>query len=159
MPVEIERKFLVTSDAWRLGSLGKAYCQGYLSRSPEATVRVRTEGDEACLTIKGKTEGISRPEFEYRIPFQEAQELQQLCKTPLVIKTRHEILYEGATWEVDEFHGENKGLIVAEIEMDDPETPLKIPPWIGKEVTHDARYYNSNLSTHPFSGWKIEDRI
>jgi len=155
MPVEIERKFLVASDAWRLGALGKPYCQGYLSRTPETTIRVRTEGEDACLTIKGKTTGISRPEFEYRIPFQEALELQQLCATPLVIKTRYEILYEGEIWEVDEFHGDNEGLIIAEIEIEHPEAAIKLPPWIGKEVTHEARYYNSNLSKHPFKTWQV----
>lgn len=153
MPIEIERKFLVANDSWRQGAVGKAFCQGYLSRSPEATVRVRTEGGDACLTIKGTTSGISRQEFEYSIPFQDAKELQRLCTTPLVIKTRYEILYEGQIWEVDEFHGDNEGLVIAEIEIDHPEAPIKLPPWVGKEVSHEERYYNSNLSTSPFKTW------
>ncbi|MCX6957424.1 MAG: CYTH domain-containing protein [Verrucomicrobiae bacterium] len=153
MPIEIERKFLVTSDAWRLGATGEAYCQGYLSQYPNPTVRVRMEGKKAFLTIKGKTNEIARPEFEYEIPFDEAQELQHLCVTPLVIKTRYKILHEGMTWEVDEFHGENEGLIVAEIELDKPDAIIKLPPWIGQEVSDDPRYCNSNLSIHPFTRW------
>ncbi|MBX9577778.1 MAG: CYTH domain-containing protein [Chthoniobacterales bacterium] len=154
MPIEIERKFLITSDTWRLGAIGENYCQGYLSQYPNPTVRVRTEGQKAFLTIKGKSQGISRPEFEYEILFKEAQELQKLCITPLVTKTRYKILHEGMTWEVDEFHGENEGLIVAEIELDKPDAIIKLPPWIGQEVSDDPRYCNSNLSIHPFRNWK-----
>ena len=154
MGVEIERKFLVTSKAWLLGAIGEAYCQGYLSQYPSPTVRVRKEGKKAFLTIKGKSKEISRPEFEYEIPFDEAQELQHLCTTPLVIKTRYKILHEGMIWEVDEFHGENEGLIVAEIELDKLDAIIKLPPWIGQEVSDDPRYCNSNLSTHPFTTWE-----
>ena len=154
MGLEIERKFLITSDAWRPGATGESYCQGYLSTYPNPTVRVRTEGKKAFLTIKGKSTGIGRPEFEYEIPFAEAQELQSLCITPLVIKTRYKISYEGMIWEVDEFHGENEGLIVAEIELDKPDAIIKLPPWIGQEISDDPRYCNSNLSIHPFTKWK-----
>ena len=154
MPLEIERKFLVTSDAWRTGAIGEEYCQGYLSQNPNPTIRVRTQGNKAFLTIKGKPNGITRAEFEYEIPFAEAKELQQLCITPLVKKRRYKILHEGMTWEVDEFHGENEGLIVAEIELDDPETIIKIPAWIGQEVSEDQRYANSSLAIHPFKNWK-----
>ncbi|MFZ4115812.1 MAG: CYTH domain-containing protein [Chthoniobacterales bacterium] len=156
MGIEIERKFLVKNDTWRSEAVGIDYCQGYLSQKPEATVRVRTEGEKAFLTIKGRSEGISRPEFEYEIPPQEARELQRLCITPLVQKTRYHIPYEGIIWEVDEFHGENEGLIIAEIELDHPEERIPLPPWIGEEVSHDPRYYNSNLAVHPFTKWKIE---
>lgn len=153
MPIEIERKFLVTSDAWRQGAVGIDYCQGYLSRNPDATVRVRTEGNEARITIKGRSSGISRLEFEYPIPYQEALELQQLCITPLVKKTRYKIFHEGMTWEVDEFHGENEGLVVAEVELSHPEKNIPLPPWAGQEVSQDPRYCNSNLAIHPFKTW------
>lgn len=158
MPLEIERKFLVMNDEWRLGATGEAYCQGYLSQHPNPTVRVRTQGTKAFLTIKGKSEGIVRSEFEYEIPFTEAQELQKLCVTPLVKKTRYKILHEGMIWEVDKFHDENQGLIVAEIELDQADAAIKLPAWIGKEVSEDPRYANSNLAINPFKGWKIEDR-
>jgi len=154
MGIEIERKFLVTSDAWRYGAIGEAYCQGYLSQYPHPTIRVRTQGRKAFLTVKGKINGISRPEFEYEIPFAEAQELQQLCITPLVTKTRYKILHEGMTWEVDEFHGKNEGLIIAEVELDHPESLISKPSWIGQEVSDDPRYANSNLAIHPFMSWK-----
>ncbi|HLB33410.1 MAG: adenylate cyclase [Verrucomicrobia bacterium RIFCSPHIGHO2_12_FULL_41_10] len=153
MGIEIERKFLVKNDAWRPGAVGTPYCQGYLSRNPESTVRIRTEGSKAFLTIKGKPQGISRSEFEYQIPFKDAQELQHLCTTPLVVKTRYRIPYEGATWEVDEFHGENEDLIIAEIEIEHPDAPIKVPPWVGQEVSDDPRYCNSNLAVHPFKKW------
>lgn len=154
MPLEIERKFLVKNDAWRSGATGEAYCQGYLSQYPNPTIRVRTQGRKAFLTIKGKPSGIIRPEFEYEIPFEEAQELQKLYITPLIKKTRYKIPHEGMTWEVDEFHGENEGLIVAEIELDHPEASITPPPWIGEEVTHDPRYANSSLATNPLRKWK-----
>jgi adenylate cyclase len=153
MPVEIERKFLVKNDTWRSEAVGIDYCQGYLSRKPEAVVRVRIEGKNSFLTIKGRSQGISRPEFEYQIPIKEALELQQLCTTPLVKKTRYLIPYDGMIWEVDEFMGENEGLIIAEIELDHPEALITLPPWVGVEVSHDRRYCNSHLATHPFKSW------
>lgn len=157
MPLEIERKFLVTSDAWRSGAVGEEYCQGYLSQYPNPTIRVRTQGEKAFLTIKGKTHGITRTEFEYEIPFKEAQELQELCITPLIRKTRYKIVHEGMTWEVDEFHGENAGLIVAEVELDHQETNINPPSWIGEEVSDDPQYANSNLAVHPFRQWKTDE--
>lgn len=153
MAIEIERKYLVVTNAWRHNAIGTSYCQGYLSGNSETTVRVRTEGSNAFLTIKGRKQGISRPEFEYPIPFKEAQELQSLCRKPLVKKTRYHLLHDGMTWEVDEFHGENAGLIIAEIELDDPEATFALPPWVGQEISHDPRYFNSNLSVYPFSKW------
>lgn len=156
MGIEIERKFLVKSSEWRMGATGTTYCQGYLSRSPEATVRVRIEGDDSFLTIKGPLKGIRRPEYEYPIPFKDAEELIRLCVSPLVIKTRYKIFYKKQLWEVDEFHGENDGLIMAEIELTDPDELIKLPPWIGEEVSSDTRYYNSNLATHPFTRWHLE---
>ncbi len=151
--IEIERKFLVINDAWRHGAVGEEYCQGYLSQYPNPTIRVRTQGTKAFLTIKGKATGIARPEFEYEIPFEEAKELQTLCITSFVIKTRYKILYEGKTWEVDEFHGENEGLIIAEIELKHPDDSINKPSWIGQEVSHDSRYTNSRLAIHPFRKW------
>lgn len=153
MPIEIERKYLVTNDTWRHNATGTSYCQGYLSKNRNSTVRVRTEGLHAFLTIKGPTHGISRLEFEYNIPFEEAQELQSLCTTPLVRKTRYHILHDEMTWEVDEFHGDNQGLIIAEIELHHPDALFTLPPWVGKEISHESRYCNSNLSIHPFSKW------
>lgn len=155
MGVEIERKFLVTGDAWR--ALGEATLlrQGYLSLDPERTVRVRIEGEAATLTIKGKNRGATRGEWEYPIPVQEAAELlDTLCQRPLVEKIRHRIAAGPHTWEVDEFLGANAGLVVAEIELASEEEAFDKPGWIGPEVTHDHRYFNSNLIRHPYSAWK-----
>lgn len=154
MGLEIERKFLVISDVWRVGAVGEEYCQGYLSQYPNPTIRVRTQEKKAFITIKGKTTGITRAEFEYEIPFSEAQELFKLCLSPLVTKRRYKILHEGMTWEIDEFHGDNEGLIIAEIELDKEDESIKLPLWIGQEVTNDPRYANSSLATHPFKNWK-----
>lgn len=154
MPLEIERKFLVIDNSWRLEAVGELYSQGYLSQYPHPTVRVRIQGEKAFLTIKGKPIGIARPEFEYAIPIQEAQELLSLCITPLISKTRYKISHAGMIWEVDEFHDANAGLIIAEIELTSPEAVFSLPSWIGQEVTNDARYTNSRLATHPFKTWK-----
>ncbi|MBX9742323.1 MAG: CYTH domain-containing protein [Chthoniobacterales bacterium] len=155
MSIEIERKFLVTSNAWRdAAKEGTTFCQGYLSRAPEASVRVRIEGDDSFLTIKGPLKGITRAEFQYPIPFEDAEKLLLLCVTPLVIKTRYKVHYKKQLWEVDEFHGENDGLFLAEIELPTPETAIHLPPWVGKEVSAEMRYYNSNLATHPFTKWE-----
>lgn len=153
MAHEIERKFLVTGDGWRAGHPTK-YVQGYLSRSPGRTVRVRQAGDQAFLTIKGKSSGVSRLEFEYPIPVSDAGILMKLCDGPLIEKTRTVIEYEGKKWEIDEFHGDNAGLIVAEIELISEDEAFALPPWIGLEVSHDRRYYNSQLSRHPYNEWK-----
>lgn len=153
MGMEIERKFLAIGDAWRKDVRGKSYCQGYLSRSPGRTVRVRIEGEEARLTIKGPMQGISRLEFEYPIPLNDAKQMQGLCTSPLVIKTRYVVPHDGRRWEIDEFHGENEGLVIAEIELDRTDDVINLPPWIGKEVSGDTRYCNSNLSIHPYRSW------
>ncbi|MGX4644224.1 CYTH domain-containing protein [Massilia sp. SYSU DXS3249] len=155
MGVEIERKFLVKGDAWR--ALGEATLlrQGYLSLDPERTVRVRIEGEAATLTIKGKNRGATRGEWEYPIPVPEAAELlDTLCQRPLVEKIRHRIAAGPHTWEVDEFLGANAGLVVAEIELASEDEAFDKPGWIGLEVTHDHRYFNSNLIRHPYSAWK-----
>jgi adenylate cyclase len=156
MGMEIERKFLIVNDSWRPGAKGIPYAQGYLSRGRGNTVRIRIAGEEAFLTIKGPVVGISRPEFEYSIPLPEAREMLSLCNGPLIEKTRFKVFSEGHLWEIDEFHGENDGLIVAEIELTDPDEEVALPLWIGKEVTGESRYYNSNLTIHPYRTWLEE---
>jgi len=153
MGMEIERKFLVSSDLWRVGTLPVRYAQGYLSKDTIRTVRIRIAGTKGYLTIKGPVSGISRSEFEYPIPLEDAQQLLDLCIGPIVKKNRHKILFEGHLWEVDEFLGENQGLIMAEVELSHPEESIILPPWIGREVSGDSRYYNSNLNTNPYQEW------
>lgn len=158
MGVEIERKYLLRSDSWRKQSVPMQLQQGYLARDRERTVRVRIQDDQAFLTIKGMSTGMSRAEFEYPIPLDEAREMMAFCHPPLIQKTRHNVNYEGWKWEIDEFYGDNAGLIVAEIELSDENTAFPLPPWIGEEVTHLKRYGNSTLTKHPFSQWSEEER-
>lgn len=143
---EIERKFLVTSDAWRAGAAGVRLRQGYLSLDPARTVRVRLAGDKAWITVKGLTRGAARDEFEYPIPAADAQEMLDGLCTASLEKTRHKVRFGGNTWEVDEFHGRHAGLVLAEIEMEAEGATIAVPPWVGQEVTDDPRYYNSNLA-------------
>lgn len=152
MAIEIERKFLIVGDAWR-SAPAVYFCQGYLNRSKERTVRIRVAGEQGYLTIKGATSGVSRAEFEYEIPLADAQQMLTLCDGPLIEKYRRKISYEGMLWEVDEFLGENQGLVVAEIELESEHQKFAKPDWVGEEVTQDARYYNSNLSAQPFCKW------
>jgi adenylate cyclase len=152
MGVEIERKFLVQGDGWRT-SAGVLYCQGYLNRDKNRTVRVRIAGDAAFITIKGVSVGATRAEFEYAIPLADARGLLDLCDGPLVEKTRHLIRVGDTLWEVDEFAGDNAGLVVAEVELTAEDQPFARPDWLGAEVTHDARYFNSNLASYPFLRW------
>lgn len=152
MAIEIERKFLVNGNDWR-NTPAVYYSQGYLSRVRERTVRVRIAGDLGYLTIKGISQGASRAEFEYEIPLDEARQMLALCEGPLIEKYRREINHGDMLWEVDEFLGENVGLVVAEIELESENQMFALPDWVGVEVTHDARYYNSNLSAVPFSTW------
>jgi adenylate cyclase len=151
---EIERKFLVTNDTWRRNATGIHYRQGYLSTEPERTVRVRIAGDRGTLTIKGKTVGATRAEFEYDIPHEEAEQLlDTLCQRPLIEKVRY-VLREGPhTWEVDVFEGNNTGLVVAEIELQREDEAFERPDWLGEEVTHDARYFNASLVHKPYNRW------
>ena len=154
MSVEIERKFLVRGDAWK--ALGKPVLlrQGYLSSAPERIVRVRIEGESAMLTIKGRTTGATRGEWEYPIPLADAAVfLDQLCERPIIEKFRYRIEYQEFTWEVDEFLGENAGLTVAEIELESEDQQFARPDWVGDEVTHDSRYYNANLISNPYCRW------
>ncbi len=153
MSTEIERKFLVRGNDWKNAS-GVAYCQGYLNRSKERTVRVRIAGEQAFLTIKGIANGISRSEFEYAIPVADAHALLELCDGPLIRKTRYRVPYHGHVWEVDEFFGDNAGLVVAEIELQHENQPFDKPDWVAQEVSSDARYFNSSLATHPYCQWQ-----
>lgn len=154
MAVEIERKFLVKSDAWRTLAEGKLYCQGYMLTAPGKTVRVRIVGDQGYLTIKGPSNGTTRAEFEYLIPVEDATEmLTTLCEKPLIEKKRYKIFIDDLTWEVDEFLGENQGLILAEVELEEEDQVIKLPEWIGQEVSNDSRYYNSSLVKNPYCQW------
>ncbi len=153
MGVEIERKFRVVSDRWRDLAPGELYRQGYIP-TLESTVRIRVVGDRGFITIKGITQGISRAEFEYEIPLNDAtQMLDSLCKPPLIEKYRHKIELNGLVWEVDEFLGENRGLTIAEVELQSADQVIELPGWVGEDVSHDPRYYNSNLTKHPFTTW------
>lgn len=154
MGVEIERKFLVLGEEWKSLGEGTLLRQGYLSSQAERVVRVRIEGDRAVMTIKGKSAGATRGEWEYPLPMEDARVfLDQLCERPIIEKIRYRIVHDGMTWEVDEFMGENAGLVVAEIELESEGQRFAKPDWIGEEVTDDARYYNSNLLKHPYSQW------
>jgi len=156
MGQEIERKFLVKGDAWRVGE-GVPYRQGYLNRTIERTVRVRRVGDKGYLTIKGETHGLSRLEYEYEIPANEAEVLLDLlCEKPLIEKVRYRIPWGELTWEVDEFTGENEGLVLAEIELPSETYTFELPEWIGEEVSGDPRYFNSNLVKNPFCSEMME---
>jgi len=150
--VEIERKFRVRDDAWRdAGDEGTSIRQGYLSLEPERTVRVRLAGDRGTLTVKGRTRGATRAEFEFAIPADEAQALLEgLCLRPLIEKTRYRIAHGAHVFEVDVFAGENEGLVLAEVELDDEDERVELPAWIGEEVTGDPRFYNAQLVREPW---------
>jgi len=157
MPVEIERKFLVNGDTWRGLGPGARYRQGYLSVEPGRTVRVRLADDSAWLTIKGRSEGMARAEYEYPIPVADAAEmLDTLCIHPLIEKVRYCIEHAGHTWEVDEFSGDNTGLVLAEVELAAADEAVELPAWAGREVTDDQRYYNASLQLHPYREWGAE---
>jgi adenylate cyclase len=154
MATEIERKFLVTGEGWRSLGTGQLYCQGYIPTQGNQTVRVRIVGTQGYLTLKGPAVGITRPEFEYPIPLEDAQTLlTTLCEPPLIDKIRYRIPWGDRVWEVDEFKGDNAGLILAEVELEYEGQPLDVPEWIGAEVTGDPRYYNARLVKSPFKLW------
>lgn len=153
MAVEIERKFLVVGEEWRSLGTGVRYSQGYLCRDPERTVRVRQAGEKAYLTIKGRTDGISRLEFEYEIPLADAVAMLALCDRPPIEKIRYPIPQGELVWEVDEFLGANQGLIVAEVELRSPDQIFAKPTWLGAEVSNDPRYFNAALAATPYSQW------
>ena len=146
MSVEIERKFLVTDNSYKTAAIA---CydirQGYISRNPDATVRIRIRNSEAFITVKGRTHGARRQEWEYAIPQSDAAEMLALCEGPIIDKTRRIVDYDGHRWEIDEFHGAREGLTIAEVELSDALEPLSLPPFVGREVTGDPQYYNSNL--------------
>jgi adenylate cyclase len=155
MAIEIERKFLLKNDAWRDDVVKHIdFKQGYLVGSDKASVRVRIEGDKANINIKGATLGIVRSEFEYEIPLQDANELLDgLCDQPFIDKVRHYVHIGKHEWEIDEFKGENQGLVVAEVELTDENEAFDKPLWLGEEVSSDKRYYNSMLVKNPFKNW------
>jgi adenylate cyclase len=153
MATEIERKFLVLGDDWRHLAEGVPYRQAYLNQQGP-TVRVRVVRDQGYLTIKGPTVNTSRLEYEYLIPVADAHEmLDRLAVSPVVEKLRYTIEYQGFVWVVDEFSGENSGLVMAELELEYPEQSFPLPPWIGQEVSGDPRFYNASLARNPFSRW------
>ena len=155
MKIEIERKFLVKDQVWRnLTKEVKFIKQGYLSSCESRVVRIRTVDDKAFITVKGLATENSRKEFEYELPFTDANiMLEELCEKPLIEKNRHKIEAVDFIWEVDEFFAENKGLIVAEVELDSIDKEIIIPPWIGEEVSKDWKYSNSNLLKNPYCNW------
>lgn len=155
MGIEIERKFLLANDSWR-NEAGEPVCfrQGYLVGSRNSSVRIRMEGDKANINIKSATLGIQRQEFEYAIPAQDAEKLlDELCDKPLIEKNRYFITKNKHTWEIDEFLGDNQGLIVAEIELTHEDEMFDKPGWLGDEVSSDTRYYNVCLVKHPYKDW------
>lgn len=155
MPIEIERKFLLSSENWRKDADEGIYMtQGYMGGNEKSSVRIRIQGDSANLNIKSKTLGIERSEYEYPIPLDEAREmLESLCDKPYIEKTRFHVMHEGHEWEIDVFAGDNEGLIVAELELNAIDEHFSIPDWIGKEVSEDPRYYNICLVNHPYKDW------
>jgi adenylate cyclase len=155
MGIEIERKFLVNKDLWNALEKpeGKFYRQGYLTTVPDKTIRVRLTDSGAYLTIKGRSTGATRSEYEYKIPDNEAKELLDNFAVAELTKFRYTMAYQNKIWEVDEFLGDNQGLIVAEIELDSETETFELPAWIAKEVTGEEKYYNSNLSVNPFNKW------
>lgn len=154
MGIEIERKFLLKGEEWREFAKGDIIRQGYLSADSSRVVRIRIMNQDAFITIKSSTDGLFRNEWEYSIPFSDAEDiLLNLCQRPLIEKKRYRIPHEGMIWEVDEFFGENAGLLIAEIELESVDQPFSIPKWVGKEVTDDPRYYNTNLMLNPYQMW------
>ncbi len=153
---EIERKFLVTSGAWKNVAHGTRLRQGYLASSQDATVRVRSTGAVGFLTVKGARTGITRREYEYEIPVAEADAmLDALCGRRIVEKTRYRVEHAGLVWEVDEFHGANAGLVLVEVELEREDQPFTKPDWVGREVSTDPRYANSALAVRPFRDWGV----
>lgn len=154
MALEIERKFLLKNDTWKtLVKEEFLIKQGYLNSEKERTVRVRTYGDKGIITIKGKNNNLTRKEFEYTIPLSDAIQMLELAEMPIIEKTRFIVINDGNTWEIDVFEGVNKGLVVAEIELESETEKFEIPDWIGEEVSTDPKYYNACLIKNPFKDW------
>ena len=155
MGVEIERKFLVEGDSWRAhADAGVRIAQGYLCSDSARTIRVRTMGERAYLTIKGALVGLTRAEFEYEISAEDVRELLATMALPTPIdKTRYTVMHDGMEWVVDEFHGDNAPLVMAEVELESEDQEVDLPDWVGLEVSNDSRFSNSNLSAQPFGNW------
>ena len=155
MATEIERKFLLINDDWRdLSTNSSEIIQGYLANTERGSIRVRLAGGKASLNIKSMTLGVTRTEYDYAIPEEDARPmLRDLCMQPLIEKTRHYVEHGGHTWEIDEFAGANAGLVVAELELASHDEPYATPPWLGEEVSDDPRYYNVCLVEHPYKDW------
>ena len=146
MGIEIEHKYLVKGDSYKREYTARSeIMQGFLSRDPERTVRVRVRDDKGCITIKGKGTGAAHPEFEYEVPLDDAMHMMTLCEPPVIVKTRYIVEHKGNRWEVDEFHGALQGLVIAELEVPNEDYTFPLPDFVGKEVTGDPRYYNSQL--------------
>jgi adenylate cyclase len=155
MPVEIERKFRVVSDRWKDGvTATRRLCQGYLVNGENLSVRVRIiDGSHATPTVKTARADVSRGEFEYAVPLEDAEALLQLCIGAIIAKVRHIVPTGDLAWEIDVFEAENDGLVIAEIELERPDQQFEWPEWLGEEVTHDRRFYNAALTRHPFTRW------
>ena len=156
MAIEIEHKFLLANNDWRQHiTRSVKYRQGYLSSQASSSIRIRISDEHAWLNIKSATIGTHRHEYEYEIPLPDANEIiNNLCKKPLIEKTRNFVIDNDNIWEIDEFGGANQGLCVAEIELSETGQSFSKPHWLGKEVTHDLRYYNNNLASHPYLEWR-----
>ncbi|CAA6815546.1 MAG: Adenylate cyclase [uncultured Thiotrichaceae bacterium] len=161
MPVEIERKFLVKDDAWRSQVYEQREIrQGYMANNERCSVRVRVSNQSANINIKSMTYGVSRAEYEYPIPVEEAHELlNTLCKIPLIEKTRYLVKHAGKVWEIDEFAGDNQGLTVAEIELESESESFELPAWVDREVSTLERYYNMRLTHYPFKDWSEFEQL
>ena len=157
MAKEIERKFTIINNNWKEAvSSSSRFRQGYMGTDEKASVRIRLEDDKANINIKSATLGIQRQEYEYDIPVTDANEmLDTLCHKPLIEKTRHYVQHQGKTWEIDVFEGDNQGLVVAEIELDSEDESFTLPDWAGEDVSHDTRYYNVCLVSHPYKDWDL----
>lgn len=157
MGIEIERRFLVVSDEWRESAVGTMYRQGYLYFQDFGVLRLRIAGDRAFLTVKALQDDLSTLEYEYEIPVRDADEmLTELCDRPPVQKVRYRIPYETMIWEIDVFRGDNEGLIIAEVELENKTQVIALPPWVGKEITDDRKYLNASLYKNPYKNWPIE---
>lgn len=159
MGVEIERKYLVINDEWKANAEPTRLVQSYIQSAPGTVVRFRIAGKKAFFTLKGKTEGISRLEYEYEIPVSDAEEIiDRLCDKPYVSKIRNKVVFAGKTWEVDVFDGVNEGLVIAEIELKSEDEQYELPPWAGADVSDQPKYRNRYLSKHPFTTWPNDDK-
>jgi adenylate cyclase len=160
VPREIERKFLVANDGWRVGAdRGRSFRQAYLAETDRAAIRVRiSDGKDAVVTIKSARAGLSRSEFEYAVPVADAEAMTELRQGSVLQKTRFRAPHAGRTWEVDVYDGENAGLVIAEIEIESETATVDLPPWLGREVTGERRFYAAQLAQHPFRSWGEAER-